>query len=236
MNLKELQQEQEKKQREIKKEIRIRREFLKVGIEANHVLSPSDKCPTVTIKAKDKTDFIKILKTLKKEAIPIYYFHYGTSGFYTLQELKNKYSDRVVWDGVNKDTEHKLIEIKDGIVKESDDLFLLKSPFIVDVENSRYGNKDINIRFETKKYSVWVEGDLSFYNPSIIDSIDEIDPYETEQARKYKHNHEAITKRNYYFKDVEKIDYYGGQKTHYCRKGDIKKFESLVFRCGDGGY
>jgi len=178
--------------------------------EVRHILSPESKNPTVTFKAKTKEEYLKIMQTLKPEALNIYLEKRGTTGFNPI--------------------------LKTQVIKEDEHITTCSSPYILGTETDNYNSdQEIKIRFnipyKNGYISVWIEAPISLFPQTSYIKETIKNEYETQQARQYNHKHAEITTTRPIFSGIiQTVKYYGGYVSHYTTTEAEKiYFHKLLF-------
>ena len=100
----------------------------------------------------------------------------------------------------------------------------------LDFNNNRHEDT-IKIEWHTQEYNFWVKIPLNLLSNDNIRGIEQIDTYETENARKYNYRAKEITKYNKYLSGLHKIGFYGGMKRQFA----TNKKEEQVLKLFLGG-
>lgn len=218
-----------KHEEEIKAETRkleIKEDILKeYGVIPSYV-SDDDKRPTVSIDFQKPEDYIKFIKKVYPKSLTLYYLHDGCAGF-DCEDAYKRYEKSTI-----KDTDGKEWKYLDYYAQKGK-YFQLSINATFDIKNDSMPDQEFRVMVVTDKYDFWIDGYTRWINPLIIGYADEVDHHETENARKYNYRAKDIIRRYYHIKDIERINFYGGSKRHYCKdESNREKFESLLFNLG----
>jgi len=168
---------------------------LGLGEEVRHIISPKDKNPTVTFKAKNRTELNKILSALNPLTMRVYENKSGCTGYKPIlatevlkdhqTELKSKYMLETKTDRYNSEQEFKIV------------FFIERMP----------------LRSE-KYFSIWLDVPLNLFEGKYFKETIK-DVFETNNAREYNQRHADIMIDRPIFKGLTTTKFYGGSVKHY---------------------
>jgi len=174
--------------KEIKHKQTVLKYLNKIGIDKdiNRIISPDSKQPYLIFKFSDKLLFKRFLSLIKSETVKVFIERGGCVGF----------------NPVNSGTDEELL-----------------NHFYVETKPLKYGCEELSlkcyIRGDKKRfYHLNVDLPLKWFEDSL--TYEEVkDVYETEQARKYNFKHKDVFMNRPFFRDLEKVKFYGGNIYHY---------------------
>lgn len=223
--IKKLKQEQNEQIKELKEKQKIKKEILKkvgLGFNVEHIHFGIWKKPAITIKVETLKDIKRIMNRLK----PIKIF----------------WIDNCLTDNLSKYEKQKYTTKENETItgteyyKQIGKFFNID--FVLTTTPNKYDRK-AEITYYSDKYRI----DIEFNQDLIKEHLkaeQHKDEYETEQARKYNYKHADIMRTDFMLidsdnEDIKRIDFYGGNKTHFAitKKGKEKLKSILRLKWAD---
>jgi hypothetical protein len=221
----ELEEKHNKEIKELLKEKDIRTAFLNAGITPKCVIDPLRKRPTVTINIDNLKDIKNILEQFKP--VKTYFIDNTiTTDLTKWENMKYHKTDGTVLNGLE-------------MYKENNKFWLLDYPITLNIDHSISTQSDTTIRYFSDAYEIWIEFKTELLNSDELETVEEIDHYQTEQARRYNYKAKNIMMPCFRLKNtfnsqikesgIVRIDFYRGHKKHFSidEKG-TKRIKTLL--------